>query len=142
MKAIHGTKEVVVYAEHYETKRVYLCDYNSELKLGYNLHTTSTPSEIDRIFARISDQEHEQNEKFVERLWLRGRENYDRMRNALKSRLTSSECSNGEKALIREGLKLLDAKDSKMQENHVYGVGAMQESEAPLPPSNPRIMVN
>jgi hypothetical protein len=133
-------KEVLWYAEHHLTKRVFFTSPMSPLPYGYIRHSTTNPKEMDRIFNRMHEQEREQNQKIVEGIYNRGREYYDRMRSALRQRLQSSGVSDAEKGIIRESLKLMDEKDSKMQQNTVYGISAMQESPAPLPGPAKRVM--
>ena len=42
------------------------------------------------------------------------------------------DCKEWEKAFIREALRRMDERDHKMQQNTVYGVSSMQETEAPI----------
>lgn len=135
------SKETIWYAENAEG-RVYLCSQQSDLKPGYALRSTNKPGGMDKLFSRISRQEHEQNEKFIEKLWARGRENYGRMRSELTRKLNLGSTLNAERAIIRASLKLMDEKEFKAQENHVYGVSAMQESPEPLPARNMKVTVN
>ena len=134
------SKETVWYAENAEG-RIYLCSQQSDLKPGYALRSTNKPSEMDKLFARLSRQEHEQNEKFIEKLWSRGRENYDRMRSELTRKLNLGSTSNAERAIIRASLKLMDEKDFKAQQNTVYGVSALQEAPEPLPARNTKVTI-
>jgi hypothetical protein len=112
----------------------------STLQPGYMLKSTTYPREMDRIFQKIHDQERAHNEQLIEKLYNRGREYYEARRKGLINKLGSTATSEAEKGIIREALKLMDEKDSKMQKNSVYGVSAMEESAAPLPPSNTRVM--
>lgn len=134
--------EVLWYAEHYMTKRIFFTSPQSTLPPGYNRHSTSSPKEMDRLFTRMHEQEREHNEKQIEQIYNRGREYYERCRGELKSRLASAGTSNVEKNIIRASLKLMDDKDSKMQENHVYGISALQESPAPLEGPRTKVTVN
>lgn len=138
--AFENGKEKLWWAEHHLTKRVFFTSPMSPLPYGYVRHSTTSPKEMDRVFQKMHEQEREQNEKLIEGLHSRGRESYDRMRSALRQRLQSAGVSDAEKGIIREALKLMDAKDSAMQQNTVYGVSAMQEAPAPLPPKNTRVM--
>jgi hypothetical protein len=134
------SKETVYYAEN-AAGRIYLCSPQSDLKEGYALRSTNKASEMDKLFSRISRQEHEQNEKFIEKMWSRGRENYERMRSELNRKLNLGSTSNAERAIIRASLKLMDEKDRKAQENHVYGVSALQEAPEPLPARNVKVTI-
>lgn len=133
------SKETLWYAEN-AFGYVYFASQMSDLKPGFALRSTSSPKEMDRIFARMHQQERDHNEKFLERLYNRDRQKYTLLREGLKARLGSAEVAEAEKGIIREALKLMDAKDSASQENHAYGVSAMQEAPAPLPAPRTRIM--
>lgn len=132
-------KERLYWAEN-AVGRVYLSSPASTLQPGYILKSTTYPREMDRIFQRLHDQERAHNEQFIERLYNRGREYYEARRKGLINKLGSAATSEAEKGIIRQALKLMDEKDSKMQKNSVYGVSSMEESAAPLPPSNTRVM--
>ena len=134
-------RERLFYAEN-AVGRVYLSSPMSPLSPGYALRSTTSPKEMDRIFKRINQQERDHNEKFVERLHGQGREFYDRKRAWLRQRFRSSGVSEAEKTMIDEALKLMDEKDSKMQQNNVYGVSAMQSAPEPLPPRNQKVTIN
>jgi hypothetical protein len=54
------------------------------------------------------------------------------VRSRLTQRLLSVDCKEWEKAFIREALKRMDEKDHAMQQNTVFGVSSMQETEAPI----------
>jgi hypothetical protein len=133
-------KEVLYWAENPITKRIFFTSPMSPLPPGYTRKSTTSPREMDRLFNRMHEQEREANEKLVEKIYNRGREHYDRLRSALRSRLQSGSTSDAEKNIIRASLKLMDEKDSKIQQNTVYGVSAMQETEAPLEGPRKRIM--
>lgn len=132
-------KECLWYAEN-AVGRIYFTSPMSDLQPGYVLRHTTSPREMDRLFNKMHDQEREQNERFVERLYNRGREHYEKLRSSLMTRLTSAGVSEAEKNIIRASLKLMNERDHKMQQNHAYGVSSMQESEAPL--EGPRTKVN
>ena len=133
-------KERMWYAEHHMTKHVFLTSPMSPLPIGFVRHSTTNPREMDRIFQRLHDQERVRNEQFVEQLYNKNREKYERTRDILRTRMLSSQCSDAEKNIIREALKLMDKKDQKMQENNVYGVSPMQEAPEPLPGERKRVM--
>ena len=52
-----------------------------------------------------------------------------------------AEVSDAEKNLIRASLNLMNERDHKMQQNTVQGVSAMQETEAPLPPTRRKVTI-
>lgn len=134
-------KERLWYAENPVTKRVFFTSPFSPLPAGYVRKATTEPKEMDRVFNRMHEQEREHNEKMIEQIYSRGREYYERARSELKRRLSSASTSEAEKNIIRASLKLMDERDSKMQENHVYGVSSMQETEAPLEGARTRVVI-
>lgn len=133
-------REKVWYAENPATQRIYFTSPMSDLQPGYVLKSTTNPKEMDRLFNLMHEQEREHNEKLIEQLYSRGREYYEKRRSALLSRLRTAGVTEVEKGIIRKALQLMDEKDAKMQQNTVYGVSAMQEAPAPLPPRRKRIM--
>src|ERR1700743_2959445 len=122
-------KEVLWFAENPITKRIFFTSPMSPLPYGYVRKSTTSPKEMDRVFQRMHEQEREHNERLIENLYLRGKENYDRLRSALRDRLQSAGVSEAEKGIIRESLKLMDEKESKAQKNTVYGISALQEMD-------------
>jgi hypothetical protein len=139
--ATENGKEKLFWAEN-ALGRIYFTSPMSPLQPGYALHSTTSPKEMDRLFSRMHDQEREQNEKFVEKLYNQGRAHYDKVRAKLRARLQSNSTSNAERNIIRASLKLMDEKDAKMQQNTVYGISGMQEAPAPLPPRNTKVTIN
>lgn len=139
--ATENGKEKLWWAENPVTKRIFFTSPMSPLPAGYVRKSTTNPREMDRLFNRMHEQEREQNEKFIEKLYHRGRESYDAVRNRLKARMAEAGVSDAEKNIIRASLKLMDDKDSRMQENHAFGVSAMQEQEAPIEGARTTIMV-
>ncbi|MHB1952111.1 MAG: hypothetical protein ACYCOU_00060 [Sulfobacillus sp.] len=140
--AYENGKEVLWWDENPATKHVILTSPMSPYRLGYNRHKTTAPKEMDRIFTRLSQQEHEANRKLVEKIYFRGRPFYERVRSNLLQRLMSADTKEWEKAFIRESLRLMDERDSAMQENSVYGVSAMESTEAPLEGARTKVTVN
>ena len=132
-------KEVLWWAEN-AAGYIYFTSPMSPLPAGFMLKSTKNPKEMDRLFNRMHAQEREKNEKMIEQIYTRGREHYERLRSALSQRIQSAGVSEAEKGIIRESLKLMDARDFKMQQNNVFGVSAMQEKEEPLEGPRTRIM--
>jgi hypothetical protein len=132
-------KEALWYAEN-AVGRIYFTSPMSTLQPGYALRHTTNPKEMDRLFNRMHEQEREQNERMVEKIYNRGREYYDNLRSELRNRLMATGVTDAEKNIIRASLKLMDERDFKMQQNTVYGVSSMQESEAPIPGKSTRVM--
>ena len=132
-------KERLWWAEN-AVGHVFFTSPFSPLPLGYERHSTTSPKEMDRLFNRMHEQDREQNEKMIESLYNRNRAKYDMLRSTLRNRLTMTGVSDAEKNIIRASLKLMDERDFKMQQNTVYGVSAMQESEAPTGPMTTKVM--
>ena len=135
-------KEKLYYAKNPLTGHVYLTSPMSPLQAGFLLMSTTNPREMDRIFNKLHEQEREQNEKFVEKLYNQNRQVYATLRDKIRARLNSAGVSDAEKNIIRASLRLMDEKDSEMQKNNVYGVSGMQESAAPLPGPTTKVTVN
>jgi hypothetical protein len=135
-------KEKLWFAENPVTGRVYFSSPMSRLQPGYVLKSTTEPREMDRIFNRMHDQEREHNERFVEQLYNQGRERYEKLRSGLRDRLASGATSEAEKNIIRASLKMLDEQDAKRQQNNVYGISSMQETEAPIAGQTTKVTVN
>ena len=66
--AYENGKEVLVWDENPVTKRVVLTSPMTPPRFGFNRHKTNEPKEMDRIFKRLNEQEHEDNEAMVEKL--------------------------------------------------------------------------
>lgn len=137
--AYENGKEVLIWDENPMTKRVVLTSPMSPRRIGFNRHKTVEPKEMDRIFKLLNEQEHEDNAVMVEKLYKRGRAFYDAARSRLTQRLMSVDCKEWEKAFIREALRLMDERDSKMQQNTVYGISAMETTEAPIEGARTRV---
>ena len=134
-------KELLWWAEN-ASGRIFFTSPMSPLPAGYVRKSTTSPKEMDRLFNKMHEQEREQNERMIEKIYNQGRWYYDKCRSELKRRLTLQGTSNAERNIIRAALKLMDEKDSKMQENHIYGVSAMQESEKPIEAPRKKVTVN
>ena len=137
--AYENGKEVLVWDENPVTKRVVLTSPMTPRRLGFNRHKTNEPKEMDRIFKLLNEQEHEDNAVMVEKLYNRGRAFYDAARSRLTQRLLSVDTKEWEKAFIREALRLMDERDYKMQQNTVYGISAMETTEAPIEGARTRV---
>lgn len=133
-------KEKVWWAEN-ASGYIYFASPMSDLKPGFILKSTTNPKDMDRLFKKMNDQEREHNEKFIEKLYANGREQYEAKKAELRRRIGSAATSNAERTIIREALKLMDAREAKAQENTVYGVSAMQEAPEPLPARNELVMI-
>ena len=119
--------------------RVFLSSPMSRLAVGYVLKSTTRPREMDRIYDKMNAQEREHNQQLLDDLFNRNRAKYDATRSKLMTKLASG-ASNAEKNLIREALKLMDAKEEKMRKNSVTGVADIQEHEANNGPKTTKVM--
>jgi hypothetical protein len=137
--AYENGKEVLWFDENPVTHRVVLTSPMTPPRFGFNRHRTNEPKQMDRIFKRLNEQEHEDNAVMVEKLYNRGRAFYEAARSRLTQRLMSVDCKEWEKAFIREALHLMDERDHKMQQNTVYGVSAMEATEAPIEGTRTRV---
>lgn len=135
-------KEVMYFDENPVTKHVILTSPLTPARHGYNRVKTSTPAEMDRVFTLLARQEHEANQRLIERIYHRGRDYYERCRSNLLQRLMSADTKEWEKAFIRESLRLMDERDSAMQKNTVYGVSGMETTEAPVEGARLKVTVN
>lgn len=133
-------KEKLWWAEN-ATGHIFFTSPMSPLPAGYERRSTTNPKEMDRLFNRLHQQEREANEQLIEKLYNRNRERYDTLRSNLRNRLMMAEVSDAEKNLIRASLNLMNERDHKMQQNTVQGVSAMQETEAPLPPTRRKVTI-
>jgi hypothetical protein len=122
-------KERLVYAEN-AVGRVYLTSPMSPLQPGYMLKSTTSGREMDRIYDKLNAQEREHNEQLVESLYLRGRERYEILRGTLRHKMGLASTSAAEKNLIREALKLMDAKDDALLKQTATGAAAIQQTDA------------
>ncbi|MDE2099397.1 MAG: hypothetical protein KGL39_19250 [Patescibacteria group bacterium] len=112
---------------------VYLTTPYSPLKPGYIRYSTTVPSEMDKIFAKMDEQVRSENEGLNYKLYLRRKEQIEKWRSDIRSRMLSSECSDEERDILRVALTACDNRERKLMENNAYGVSEMQKKE-----SNPK----
>lgn len=137
--AFENGKEVLWYDQNPATGHVVMTSPMTPHRIGYNRHKTNQPKEMDRVFRKLHEQEREANEKLIEKIWARGREHYEALRCRLMQRLTATGVKEWEKAFIREALQRMADRDHANQENTRYGVSAMEDAPAPLPPSRTKV---
>ena len=125
-------KECLHYDENPQTKHVIMTSPMAPCRLGYVRHKTTDPKEMDRVFRRMHEQERQKNEELIEKLYRRGRAQYEALRERLMTRLVSADTKAWEKAFIREALQRMADRDHEAQKNTRYGVSAMEEKEAPI----------
>ena len=138
--AFENGKEVLHYDQNPATGHVVMTSPMTPHRIGYNRHKTNQPKEMDRVYRKIHEQEREKNEKLIEKIWARGRSHYEALRSKLNQRMLSADCKEWEKSFIREALQRMADRDHANQENTRYGVSAMEDAPAPLPPSRTRVI--
>jgi hypothetical protein len=111
---------------------VFLSDPASPVKRGFQLFSTVTPSEMDRIFAKIDRQEQKRYSEMTEAVWGRQRAWLGEQQANVRHKIANSH-SEQEKDFLHAWLKAFDNKMDKLMKNTVYGVSAMQEAAAPIP---------
>ena len=137
--AFENGKEVLWYDQNPATGHVVMTSPMTPHRIGYNRHKTNQPKEMDRVFRKLHEQEREANERLIEKIWARGRENYEALRGRLMQRLTATDCKEWEKAFIREALQRMADRDHANQQNTRYGVSSMEDAPAPLPASRTKV---
>src|SRR5271155_4241718 len=90
---------------------VFLSSPESPLRIGFRLESTASGKEMDKIFNILHEQEREHNQKIIDNLFSRGKENFDRMRSELRRKIGLHDTSNAEKNIIREAIKRMDEKE-------------------------------
>lgn len=121
--------------------RVFLSSPQSPVPHGFQLFSTTTPSEMDRIFKKLDQQTREEHGNLTYMLFLRRKDLIKKWRSDIKSRMLAQDCSNRERDILRAALAACDKREEKLNRNSVYGVSAMQTREQPLPPRATRIIV-
>jgi hypothetical protein len=132
-------KEVLFFDRNHTTNHVITTSPMHPQRTGYARYKTTDPKEMDRVFRKLHEQERDKNAQVIEKMWSRGRAQYEALRDRLNQRLVSADTKVWEKAFIRESLRLMSERDNEAQKNHVYGISAMEESPAPLPGARTRV---
>lgn len=118
------------------TGYVYLTMPESPSRPGFQKFSTTTPSEMDRIFAKLDRQEKARHAQMTEQMFNRSKAFIDKNLSNLRTRLANSN-SEEEKDVIRAWMQAFNNKMDKLMKNTVYGVSAMQQAAAPIPPERP-----
>jgi hypothetical protein len=130
--AFENGKEVLWYLENPKTLVVQITSPMSPIPYGFVRHKTNQPKQMDRVFRKLNEQERERNQQVIDKMWSRGRAHYEALRGRLNQRLVSADTKEWEKAFIRESLRLMDERQYQAEKNNVYGVSAMELSDAPI----------
>lgn len=126
--------EKLVWCEN-SAGHVFLTSIMSPIPEGFIRCSTTIPAEMDRIFKKLDQQERKQYAEMTEKAYNARKEFIDANLSNLRSRLAMADCSQREKDVIRAWIAAFNRRQKKLQECTVYGVSAMQTTEAPLPPS-------
>lgn len=122
--------EKLIYAKHGGTGHIYLTSMASPVKPGYTRYATTIPSEMDKVFAKLSQQTREENECLTYALYMRRKEKIDQWRSDIRARMIAADCGNEERDILRAALAACDRREEKLNRNTVYGKSAMQTTEA------------
>ena len=126
--------EKLVWAENSEGY-VYLTTYESPLKPGFQRFSTTTPSEMDRIFAKLDKQEQKQYARMTEAMYVKRKAWIEENLSNLRTRMANTN-NQQEKDFLRAWIKAFNNKMDKLMKNTVYGLSAMQTAPAPIPAEN------
>jgi len=133
-------KEKLVWAQNAQGY-VYLTSFESPLKPGFERFSTTTPSEMDRIFAKLDKQEKAQYAQMTERMFSARKGFIEDNLSNLRTRLAQSN-NPAEKEILRAWIEAFNNKMHKLMSHTVYGVSAMQKEAAPIPTERPLITVD
>ena len=117
------------------TGYTYLTHPDAPPRKGFQRFSTTTPSEMDRIFAKIDLQEKQRYAAMTEAIFLKQTNWIEANRRSIRQMLSESR-NPQEKDFLRAWLKAFDNKMDKLLKNTVYGVSAMQTEAAPIPVKN------
>ena len=120
---------------------VFLSDPASPVKRGFQLFSTVTPSEMDRIFAKIDRQEKKRHAEMTEAVWGRQKAWIEGQQSNIRHKIANSR-NEAEKDFLRAWLQAFDNKMDKLMKNTVYGIAAMQAESAPIPVENKTFSVD
>ena len=122
--------ETVIYQEN-AAGHVFLSSRQSPLKEGYMLKYAETAADADKIFARLSQQEAQKAAKMNEREYNRRKEKLIHWRDGLLAKLSNLP-NDFSRDFVKSAIQAAENKLSRLENNSVYGVSAMQLEEAPL----------
>lgn len=120
--------------------RVFLTSPQSPVPPGYLRTFTTDPKEMDRIYAKLDAQTKREHAEMTEADYHRRKGRIDQWRSDIRSRMVSADCSDAERGILRAALVACDKREEKLNRNTVYGVSAMQTTEAnPKAPGENRV---
>ncbi len=134
-------KDSLCYAEN-EAGYVYLTTPQSPIGRGFQRKWAETASDMEKIWAKLDLQEKNFHERQTESIYNRNQEWLQENRAKLHQKLATSD-NEFEKDCIREWIEATNNLSHRMQKRSIYGVAAMQESEAAIAPtSNKKVVIN
>ena len=119
---------------------VFLTSIMSTIPEGFIRCSTTIPSEMDKIFAKLDKQERAKYAKMTHDAYERRKEFIEHNLSDLRTRLANST-NNFERGIIRAWIEAFNKRQSRLQECTVYGVSEMQQREAPLPGPSRKIIL-
>ncbi len=136
----YGTDDVC-YCEN-AAGRVYLTTPESPIPEGFQRSVARTAADKEAVWAKIAAQERRHAEQMTETEYNQRIGRMTELRSVMNQRKGSGDCSQAEKDFIRAAMEVLDRKEHAIQQFSTYGVAAMQQTEAPLPPSSNKVTVS
>lgn len=121
--------ERLFYCENAEG-HVFITSPQSPIPPGFQRFETTIPSVMDYVFKKLDAQTRAEHQQMTEADYERRRERIEKWRSDIRSRMASADCTEMERAFLRAALKACDKREDKLNRNTVYGVSAMQTTEA------------
>jgi hypothetical protein len=113
--------------------RIFITSPQSPIPTGYVRYATTIPKEMDKVYAQLDLQTRREYADMTEADFNRRKNTINEWRSNIRSRMASSDCSNFERDLLKAALSACDKREEKLNRLTVYGISAMQTTEA-----NPR----
>lgn len=119
---------------------VYLTQPESPLRPGFQKFSTTTPSEMDRIYAKLDTQEKAHYAQMTRRMYEQRKDFIETNLSNLRTRLANSS-NEGEKDVIRIWLKAFQNRMDMLLNQTVHGVAEIQKHAAAIPVERPLVTV-
>lgn len=132
-------KERLIWAENAQGY-AYLTTFDSPLKPGFQRFSTTTPSEMDRVYAKLSAQETARYENMTQKIFAGRKEFLEQTLSDLRTRMANSK-SAMERDFLRAWIEATNNRMSKLMSTTVYGLAEIQKTEAPRPVERPLVTV-
>lgn len=115
-----------VYWQENAAGHVFLSDPQAPIKPGFDMYSTTSSVEMDRVFARIDRQEKKRYSEMTESIFLAQQDFIEQNRSNIRQKIAQS-ANTSEREFLQMWLKAFDNKMDKLLKNTVYGVAAMQK---------------